>query len=421
MVGRLKKQARIHPALIRYSPHSSWLQPLSNLRQDYLDSGKKIKFQNNLLPKKLHYRPASTMFAFVKQRSSAFAILLISLRRFACLLVFSSSWLVNFSSPAQEQKGMLSFTEEDDSFANPFGPHQDRHYTQGLKVSLFSDDDFMTNTAASVNGFLPELGITPTADDFAWVILGQNIYTPQNLLTSAPIKNDRPYAGWLYTGPIFQRREKISDHFAVMENFEINLGVVGPASLAEEAQKTVHRWLFPDDIPQGWGNQLKNEPGLVLKYERQWRWSPADATARYFDVLPHIGGDLGNVFTLATGGLSMRAGWNLPDNFGEQIIDSPATTSSPFMADSRFFSAYFFGGVDGRAVAHDITLDGNSFRDGPSVEKYPLVADLSWGFAIQVSSHLEVAYVHIDRTKEFHGQDGNDIFGSLDLKLHFDF
>jgi hypothetical protein len=77
--------------------------------------------------------------------------------------------------------------------------------------------------------------------------------------------------------------------------------------------------------------------------------------------------------------------------------------------------------VDGRAVAHDITLDGNSFRSGPSVDKYPFVADLSWGFAVQWSSHLELAYVHIDRTKEFRGQNGNDILGSLNLKLNFQF
>ena len=312
-------------------------------------------------------------------------------------------------------------TEEDDSFANPFGPHQDRHYTQGLKVSLFSGDDFMTNAAGWLNGYLPEWEITPSAEDFGWVILGQNIYTPQNLLASAPIPSDRPYAGWLYTGPVFQRRGQLADNLAVMENFEINLGVVGPASLADVAQTSVHRWWFPNDIPQGWKNQLKDEPGLVLKYARLWRWSPTTETARYFDVIPRAGAEAGNVSTLATGGLSMRAGLNLPSNFGEQIIDSPASQASSFAIGSRAFSAYLFGGVDGRAVAHDITLDGNSFRSGPSVDKYPFVADLSWGFAVQWSSHLELAYVHIDRTKEFRGQNGNDILGSLNLKLNFQF
>ena len=361
------------------------------------------------------------MFRPVKQSCLVFAKKWIPTWRCACLLIFTSTWLAVFEAHADDQKGMLAFSEEDDSFANPFGPHQDRHYTQGLKVSLFTGDEFMTNTATWVNGLLPAWGITPTANDFGWVILGQNIYTPQDLLESAPIKTDRPYAGWLYTGPIIQRRGQLTDTLAVMENFEVNLGVVGPASLAEEAQTAVHRWWFPDDIPRGWHNQLKNEPGLVLKYARLWRWSPTPNTARYFDVIPRVGGEAGNVFTLATAGLSMRAGFNLPSNFGEQIIDSPASVASPFTLHSPAFSAYFFGGVDGRAVAHDITLDGNSFQNGPSVDKYPLVADLSWGFAVQVGSHLEFAYVHIDRTKEFRGQQGNDILGSLNLKLNFQF
>lgn len=329
--------------------------------------------------------------------------------------------LLNLPARADESKGMLAVSEEDDSFANPFGPHQDRHYTQGLRVSLFGGDEFMTNTAAWFNGWLPEIGITPTANDFGWIILGQNIYTPEDILASAPIKTDRPYAGWLYTGPVFQRREDVADNLAEMENFEINIGVVGPASLAAQAQKTVHRWWFPDDIPQGWDNQLRNEPGLVLKYARLWRWSPTIESARYFDVIPRVGGEAGNVDTLATGGLSMRAGLNLPQNFGEQIIDSPASPASPFSASSPKFSAYFFGGVDGRAVAHDITLDGNSFANGPSVDKYPFVADLSWGFAMQIGSHFELGYVHIDRTKEFRGQQGNDILGSINFKFHFDF
>jgi lipid A 3-O-deacylase len=357
------------------------------------------------------------MFAWVKQAFANF----YPWRKLAGIFISTFIGLAGIVLPAQEQKGMLSFNEEDDSFGNPFATHQDRHYTQGLKVSLFGGDEFMPEASAWLNSFLPQFEITPSAADFGWVILGQNIYTPENLLSSAPVKNDRPYAGWLYTGPIFQRRHDLSDHFAVQENFEINVGIVGPVSLAEQAQTAVHRWWFPNDIPQGWGNQLKNEPGLVLKYEYQWRYSPVAETARYFDMLPHLGAEAGNVSTLATGGVDMRLGWNLPNNFGEQIIDSPATTSSPFLTDGHGFSAYFFGGVDGRAVAHDITLDGNSFRNGPSVEKYPFVADLSWGFAIQVSSHFEFAYIHVDRTKEFRGQAGNDIFGSLNLKLNFQF
>jgi lipid A 3-O-deacylase len=55
------------------------------------------------------------------------------------------------------------------------------------------------------------------------------------------------------------------------------------------------------------------------------------------------------------------------------------------------------------------------------VDKYPFVADLSWGFALQISSHLEVAYAYVERTKEFRGQQNNDRFGSIDLKFNVQF
>jgi len=46
--------------------------------------------------------------------------------------------------------------------------------------------------------FIPQ---TPETDDrLEWTILGQSIFTPENHGLSDPSLNDRPYAGWLYTG-----------------------------------------------------------------------------------------------------------------------------------------------------------------------------------------------------------------------------
>ena len=67
-------------------------------------------------------------------------------------------------------------------------------------------------------------------------------------------------------------------------------------------------------------------------------------------------------------------------------------------------------------MGRDITLDGNSFQSSASIPKNTLVADVSWGFALQVIPHVEIAYTHVTRTEEFRGQDDNDIFGSLTIK-----
>jgi lipid A 3-O-deacylase len=351
------------------------------------------------------------------------SLLLINLFLLTTVFLRNAAATTDISATPDPESGFLAITEENDSFGNPFGPHQDRHYTQGLKISLFGGDDFMTNASSRLNDLIYPFGFRPTAGDFGWIMLGQDIYTPTNLLQRGPIPTDRPYAGWLYTGAVYQRRGDIAPNLATMENFEINLGVVGPFSLAEPSQITIHHWLFgTNDIPKGWRNQLDNEPGLQLKYARLWRWSPIAATTNFFDLIPTAGGELGNVQIFATAGATMRLGYNLPKNFGIPLIDSPATVNGGLTRHTPPFYAYLFGGVDGRAVAHDITLDGNSFNDsGPSVHRNPFVADITWGFALQFCSHIEFSYTHVIRTEEFRHQDNADLFGSLDLKAKFAF
>jgi hypothetical protein len=119
-------------------------------------------------------------------------------------------------------------------------------------------------------------------------------------------------------------------------------------------------------------------------------------------------------------GAVARLGLNLPEDFGQQIIDSPASNNGG-VPEKKHSSIYMFVGADGRLVSHDIALDGNSFRGGPHVSKRTFVNDLSWGGAIQPCRYFEVRYTHINRSRQFHGQAGNDVFGSIDVKLSVDF
>jgi len=328
---------------------------------------------------------------------------------FTAIIGFTS-----FSALAvEEQGGFFDITDENDAWSNVLGKHQDRHYTHGTKVTFMLREYSLTDTV------IPLWGIHDAVANKGF-LLGQNMYTPENILDPRPIPSDHPYAGWLYAGMVYQRRGQFTDHIAVMENFEVNLGVVGPLSMAGQTQRLIHRLRFPEDIPEGWGNQLKSEPGLSLKYARQWRWSPTDATADYFDVIPRAGVVVGNVAIFATAGVMLRAGLNLPKDFGMQLIDSPASNNGG-LATSAHWSAYVFAAADARVIAHDITLDGNTFRGGPSVDKRNFVDDLSWGMAVQPCRYFEVRYAHVIRSRQFHGQQGNDVFGSIDARFMFSF
>ena len=333
-------------------------------------------------------------------------------------LVAGTISLSGAAAAANETGGLLAITDENDAWSNFFGPHQDRHYTHGLKLTYLAPEDYLPATTAWLNR-IPQWGMTAPAGNVG-VVAGQNMYTPENILDPRPIPTDRPYAGWLYAGLVFQRHAERAANLAVMENFEINLGVVGPDSFADDAQKLIHRWRFPEDIPQGWSHQVDNEPGLLLKYARLWRLSPTAGTADYFDVIPRAGAELGNVAIFATVGATARLGFNLPPDFGLQIIDSPASANGR-LPSAAWFSAYTFAGVEGRAVLHDMTLDGNSFRNGPRVDKYNFVNDLSWGLALQAGPHFAISYAQVTRSKEFVGQQHKDVFGSIDLKFYFAF
>ena len=75
--------------------------------------------------------------------------------------------------------------------------------------------------------------------------------------------------------------------------------------------------------------------------------------------------------------------------------------------------------LDWRAVARDIFLDGNTFRDSRSVNKEPFVADISAGIGL-IAGRWQATYTQVRRTREFKTQQGNyDQFGSVTLSCAF--
>jgi lipid A 3-O-deacylase len=62
---------------------------------------------------------------------------------------------------------------------------------------------------------------------------GQNIFTPSKIKLEDPPPDDRPYAGWLYgsIGLIAETGQRL-------DVLDLTLGIVGPASLAEETQRS---------------------------------------------------------------------------------------------------------------------------------------------------------------------------------------
>lgn len=315
--------------------------------------------------------------------------------------------------------GTVSLYVENDTFAGT-----DRDYTSGVKIGWSSPDLNDFSESPYSRPFDPALGALPFINDETYqknflLALGQNIYTPTDTKASALIPNDRPYAGWLYLGIGVAWKNA-----TVRNTIVFDVGVVGPWSFAKETQRFAHD-VLQDDHPNGWDNQLHNEFGFVGTYERVWRW-PRIARRVGFDweFLPHVGMALGNVATYANMGGEFRFGLNLPDNFGTSAITSSTITSTPVdgaLSAERAkadFGVHVFARADGRVVAHNIFLDGNTFRDSHSVDRKWLVADLSVGAAVNYKN-TQLAYAFVYRTKEFDGQDQGQLFGTISLNITY--
>jgi hypothetical protein len=313
------------------------------------------------------------------------------------------------------------YSENDKYFAGT-----DQHYTNGAKISFLSTDlgSFTADPVPqSVQKLARTLGglVPPGHDVKLGLSLGQNLYTPINIHTTAPQPLDRPYAAWLYGGVAFEvyqppRVQANGDRtIARLDTLEVTAGLVGPGALGKQAQNNVHH-LLGIQTADGWPTQIHNEPGLNFVFERKYRFSTAEVRDGWgADFIPHAGLSLGNIFTYANAGFEVRGGWRLPADFGTNLIRPSGDSNS---RQRPPFSAFLFGAVDGRAVAHDLTLDGNTFRSSPSVTKETLVGDMLAGFALG-TRHWQLTYTQASRSREFTLQKKALVFGSISVTFYY--
>lgn len=304
--------------------------------------------------------------------------------------------------------------------------NHDRYYTHGTKISWVSRD--LTEYRDMVRGpawllrLMERLPFVNNAGDVRTVSfsLGQNIYTPENKQRTDLIPDDRPYAGITYLGFGFHSRNRNR-----MDTLELDLGIVGRHSYAEDCQKEIHKWTDSPE-PMGWAHQLDDEPVLNVYYERRWRTLQAgNADGLGFDFIPHAGVAAGNVYTGANVGGQVRFGWHVPSDFGTYLIrpgsggNAPVDDADPrFSRSSRRFGVHLFFAVDGNAVARNIFLDGNTFRDSHSVDKKPFVADIIGGVGI-IIHRFKITYSYVHRTKEFDTQREAQNFGAVSVSFTF--
>ena len=251
--------------------------------------------------------------------------------------------------------------------------------------------------------------------------VGQVIQTPSDLERRDLIEEDVPYAGVLalqLNWYAFSDRE--------YRGFGALAGVVGPPSLAEQAQAVGHK-LTDNTNPRGWDNQLSTEPVLNCSYMRKKKfWSGGDPAALAYDAT--IGGDadLGNLLTQVGATLEMRMGHNMPKGFAS--VSDPISIGTHHVAvlapsSPNRASVYAFLVLGGNAYAHNMFLDGNTFQESHSVEKETLVAKALGGihydrgrWGIQCSVYVTTD--NVDTSKATAAR-GNERIGTIIVEWRF--
>jgi hypothetical protein len=322
---------------------------------------------------------------------------------------------LNAQAAEADDVGRVNLTEENDYFFSK----NDRHYTQGARASYLSGaitpGDYWDAPYQGLSDILPIYEGGSFKRKYDWTVIGQSIFTPQNTNAINPGPKAWPYGAWLYTGVGLLQEDKLADHHT-LENFEVLGGIVGPGAFGNITQNDFHE-LIGVQPADGWRNQLHNEPGLAVTYERKWRYQQPLIYGLTVDAIPELGATGGNVFTYAETGGMVRFGQNLGADYGPSHI-RPSLSGTSWFDKTQMTQPlgwYVYAGTQGRAVARNIFLDGNTFQESPSVDHKPLVADFLLGASAFWTDAVRLDVSWIRRTEEFYGQQGHDQFGSIDL------
>lgn len=306
--------------------------------------------------------------------------------------------------PVEENVDTVSVRLENDILSGT-----DEEYSSGAALTLIRE------SRGPLGGFWGWLG---SADGrlISGYELGQLIVTPADTTKPIPDADDRPYAGLLYgalsTQLVRGRR---------LDGLKLVVGVVGPASLAAHTQKLIHRWTG-SVMPQGWDYQLENELILNAVYEQRRRYTLLDSEGGWgVEAIPRAGGMLGTALVQAQADGQIRFGYNLPDDFGRTLMRGLGNLPFPLPrpgTGSRRFGVYAFAQGGANLVARNLTLDGNTFQDGPRVRKIPLFAAGEVGVSVWTSSfEATVSYVFWGR--EYDAQATATRFATATISFRF--
>ncbi|MFN7977320.1 MAG: DUF2219 family protein [Vicinamibacterales bacterium] len=212
-------------------------------------------------------------------------------------------------------------------------------------------------------------------------------YTPDDLRSTSPVRDDRPFAS---LAGVAVRHLSIAQDGTSTWSTELTVGALG-LDAARQVQTWLHRtrrWMTgstaPPD-PKGWSNQISNggEPTAAYRliHERRLAGALSGPQRKYWQATSRIDGALGYQTNLGAG-IGLRAG-TFTSDFWETTSGLAVGHGTPRRAGSRW-ELFAFGAGRVRAVAYDAVFQGQFRHSVHTVRPRRLLGEWDGGIGIGV-------------------------------------
>ncbi len=275
------------------------------------------------------------------------------MKYFSVIILFFTAIFTSFSQDKYSKE--ISFINDNDLYISTT---RDRYYTDGLFLSYrYLSKNKKDNLEKRI---------------LEWQI-GHEMYTPYIATVQTVNKHDRPFAGYLYGSFDVNRIYKNNQNLKT----SIQIGVLGPASYAEELQDIIHD-IYGFKKAIGWEYQIKS--AFALNFNAEYIKFLTKDSSNYFDISWVNAGKLGTVFTNISSGFYGRIGFKPL----QKLANSIAFNSSINDKNTdyvREVESFIYIKPMLRYAFYDATLQGSFLNKNSEITKelVPLVFDIELG------------------------------------------
>lgn len=300
------------------------------------------------------------------------------------------------------------FTDQDfltlDSYT---GFNEDRDYTMGLGFSVsghaVTNWPIYSGMQSSID-LIEELRVDQSEDFPSAIVhtasIGDTAFTPDDLATSEPVFDDRPYSNLFYLS--YDETKYYAEHQYAIKNTLV-LGALG-LSIGKGTQRWIHCDLGAATCPEGWSNQISNGGELTGLYrfsqinnvydiQSDWGW-PQVITYGEFDI---------GYYTDIAAGVIFRYGRVRTPFY--MFNPSPQGNANMASGDTSSNDLYFYLRLGGRSFAYNALLQGQFKDNVHEFENNQLrrtIGEGSFGIVWQPSD-FRITYAFQYRSSEIKG------------------